>query len=405
MSGAILVGVLEGDIVNLVTTGTTGSFADKNIGTGKTVTTTGSVLAGTDAGNYTLTQPTLTADITLPTITISGVTANNKIYDGTTAVVLNTGSAVLVGVSGTDVVNLISTGATATFADKNAATSKPVATAGFVISGADAGNYTLIQPVLIADIQPKELSVRAHDLSKIYGNALTLTQQDITTTGLVSGDIAPVITISSEGAPASANAGKYPISVSGGVDSNYSFTYLEGVLTVDKADQVITFDEIPTGLRISQQYQLVATSSSGLPVSFESSDPTKASVNSYSVMIISQEGNFSIVARQAGDLNWNPAVDVIRSVESLPTFDNITSLFTPNNDGMNDYWYIPHLEDYGNIQVTVYNRYGQAVYRSDSYKNDWDGTWNGYPLPSATYYYIIKSSVKGVIKGVVNIVR
>ena len=405
MSGATLLGVLAGDIVNLDTTGTTGSFADKNIGTGKTVTTTGTVLTGTDAGNYTLTQPTLTADITLPTITVSGVTVNNKIYDGTTAAVLNTGSATLVGVSGTDVVNLISTDATATFVDKNAGTSKPVTTAGFVLSGADAANYTLIQPELSADIQPKELSVRAHDMSKTYGNALTLTQQDITTTGLVGGEIAPVYTISSEGAPASANAGKYPISVSGGVDSNYSFTYLEGVLTVDKADQVITFDEIPTGLRISQQYLLAASASSGLPVSYVSSDPTKASVSSSSMMIISQEGNFNIIASQAGDLNWNPAADVIRSVESLPTFDNITSLFTPNNDGMNDYWYIPHLEEYGNIQVTVYNRYGQAVYRSDSYKNDWDGTWNGYPLPSATYYYIIKSSMKGVIKGVVNIVR
>jgi gliding motility-associated-like protein len=249
------------------------------------------------------------------------------------------------------------------------------------------------------------LSVKAQDRSKVYGNALTLTQQDFTTTGLVSGDLAPVITISSDGTPASANAGKYPITVSGGVDSNYSFTYLPGVLTVEKADQVITFAEIPTGLRTSQHYQLVASASSGLPVSFEVSDPTKASVSSDAVMIISQEGNFIITASQEGDLNWNPAVDISRSAESLPTFDNITSLFTPNNDGMNDYWYIPHLEEYGNIQVTVYNRYGQAVYRSESYSNDWDGTWNGYPLPSATYYYIIKSSVRGVIKGVVNIVR
>lgn len=72
---------------------------------------------------------------------------------------------------------------------------------------------------------------------------------------------------------------------------------------------------------------------------------------------------------------------------------------------MNDYWYIPHLDQYGKLQVTVYNRFGQAVYRSDSYKNDWDGTWKGYPLPTATYYYIIKSSTKGFIKGVVNIVR
>jgi gliding motility-associated-like protein len=57
------------------------------------------------------------------------------------------------------------------------------------------------------------------------------------------------------------------------------------------------------------------------------------------------------------------------------------------------------------VQVTVYNRFGQAVYKSDDYANDWDGTWNGNPLPPASYYYIMKSSIKGTIKGVVNIIR
>ena len=79
--------------------------------------------------------------------------------------------------------------------------------------------------------------------------------------------------------------------------------------------------------------------------------------------------------------------------------------FTPNGDGINDYWKLPEIGTYGQVEVTVYNRYGQPVYRSDSYKNDWDGTWDGYPLPSASYYYIIKSAELGIIKGVVNIVR
>ena len=179
---------------------------------------------------------------------------------------------------------------------------------------------------------------------------------------------------------------------------------MEGVLTVNKADQVITFAQIPAGLRITDESQLDATASSGLPVSFEISNPNIASVNG-NTLIINQDGNFTITATQEGDQNWNPAQDVTQSLVTLPTFNNIMSLFTPNNDGVNDFWYIPDLEQYGKLQVTVYNRYGQAVYRSDGYKNDWDGTWNGYPLPSATYYYIIKSSLKGIIKGVVNIVR
>jgi gliding motility-associated-like protein len=401
---AILVGVLDGDIVNLVSAGATGSFADKNVGTAKVVSTSLFTLEGTDAGNYTLTQPTLAADITPAELTVSGVTANNKIYDGTTTAILNTGSATLMGVFGADDVNLISTGATATFNDKNAGIGKPVSTSGFTIAGTDISNYSLSQPALIADIQPKELTITANDLTKTYGEELTFAGTEFSITGLVQGDPIPPVTLTSSGAPASANAGTYGIIVSGGSDSNYNITYVEGVLTVNKADQIISFTEIPSGLRMTETYQLVATASSGLAVSFEVSDPNIVTLYG-TTLTINQDGNFTVTASQQGDQNWNPAPDVIQSVLALPTFDHISSLFTPNSDGMNDYWYIPDLVKYGKLQVTVYNRYGQAVYRSESYKNDWDGTWNGNPLPSATYYYIIKSSTKGIIKGVVNIVR
>jgi gliding motility-associated-like protein len=401
---AILAGVLDGDVVNLVSTGATGSFADKNVGTAKPVSTTGFTLDGADAVNYTLAQPSLAADITIASLTISGATANSKIYDGTITATLNTGGANLVGVAGTDIINLISTGATGTFPDKNVGTAKPVSTSGFAITGTSADNYILSQPALIADILVKDLTITANDLSKTYGTALTFAGTEFTITGLVQGDPVPGVSLTSTGAPASANSGTYAIIIFGGSDNNYRFIYVEGELTVNKADQIITFAQIPEGLRMTQEYELDATASSGLPVSFEISDPNIASLNG-NTLVINQDGNFTVTAMQEGDQNWNPAPVVIQSVVALPTFSNITSLFTPNNDGINDYWYIPDLQQYGKLQVTVYNRYGQAVYRSEGYKNNWDGTWNGNPLPSATYYYIIKSSEKGIIKGVVNIVR
>ena len=48
---------LGSDVVTLVTTGATGSFADKNVGTGKAVTASGYAINGTDAENYSLVQP------------------------------------------------------------------------------------------------------------------------------------------------------------------------------------------------------------------------------------------------------------------------------------------------------------------------------------------------------------
>jgi gliding motility-associated-like protein len=563
---AILSGVLGEDIVSLVSTNATGTFVNKNIGTGNQVLISGFALDGTDATNYTLPQIFSSANITKAGLTVSGVTAINKIYDGTTTAALNTGSATLIGVIGADVVALNSTGVTGYYANKNVGTSKIISTSGFALSGTDAVNYTLTQPALTADLSPKALTITANNLIKHYKTPLTFTGTEYTTAGIIPGDPVPVFTISSPGAVASADVGKYTIMVRGGSDYNYDYTYINGMLTVNKsmliaraedktkvygsdnpqlsitysgfyknedtsdlditpiattsalntsepgtyaiiltggsdnnydlnlvngnlniikapltitaddktkvygginpdlsitytgfvlrqdksvlnvlpvaetevnlesdvgdyeinvsgasasnysfiynkgtfnvakADQVITFAQIPDGLRMTQEYKLDASATSGLDISFEVSDPNLANLNG-NVLTVKKDGNLTIKAMQEGDHNWNAAPDTSQSIITLPTFDDISSLFTPNNDGMNDYWYIPDLEQYGKFQVKVYNRFGQTVYQSNAYKNDWDGTWNGYPLPSASYYYIIKSSTKGYLKGVVNIAR
>ena len=83
---ATLKGVETADTENvtLVTTGVSAAFNNKNAGTDKPVTLTGSyTLSGEKAGNYTVTQPTgLTATITPAPLTITGATVTAKTYDG-----------------------------------------------------------------------------------------------------------------------------------------------------------------------------------------------------------------------------------------------------------------------------------------------------------------------------------
>src|SRR6185369_1427532 len=106
-----LVGAIGGDAVSL--TGGTATFADKNVGAGKTVTLTGATLGGTDADNYVLDSvATTTASITALHIT-STFTASNKVYDGNTSAIVLTRS--LTGAIANDTVNL--TDGTATFSD------------------------------------------------------------------------------------------------------------------------------------------------------------------------------------------------------------------------------------------------------------------------------------------------
>src|SRR5262249_37908326 len=103
-SAAALSGVVSGDDVTLDADGAHGTFDTKNVGTGINVTVSGLALAGADAGNYILVQPSASADITAATLTVTGLTAANKTYDGTTAATLDTSAAALAGlVSGDDV--------------------------------------------------------------------------------------------------------------------------------------------------------------------------------------------------------------------------------------------------------------------------------------------------------------
>jgi gliding motility-associated-like protein len=98
-------------------------------------------------------------------------------------------------------------------------------------------------------------------------------------------------------------------------------------------------------------------------------------------------------------------------VTVLPYCLKVMDAFTPNGDGMNDRWIVTN--NGGNcveqVYATVFNRYGNVVYKNDNYQNNWDGTYNGKPVADATYYYVITYQLingkKVVLKGDVTILR
>ena len=92
--------------MTLVSTGATSTFADANAGSGKSVSISGLSLTGSAAGNYSLTQPTATANIASAGLTVTGITAASKVYDGTMNATINTSSASLNGVLPGDAVNV-----------------------------------------------------------------------------------------------------------------------------------------------------------------------------------------------------------------------------------------------------------------------------------------------------------
>ncbi|WP_246050808.1 YDG domain-containing protein [Asticcacaulis tiandongensis] len=212
---AALYGVLVGDDVTLDLSGATGFFADYNAEADKVVMASGFTLNGTEAANYYLIQPQgLKATINRAGLSVTGVTASNKIYDGTTDATLSLGSAGLSGVSGGDNVALSTTGASGNFIFSSAGSNISVNTSGFTLTGNDRNNYSLSQPSsLTADITPRALTLNLTGTpTKVY-NGLTnayINASHYELTGFIAGEGA-AITQTSQAHYASQNAGTHTI--------------------------------------------------------------------------------------------------------------------------------------------------------------------------------------------------
>ncbi|TFF40073.1 T9SS type B sorting domain-containing protein [Mucilaginibacter psychrotolerans] len=84
----------------------------------------------------------------------------------------------------------------------------------------------------------------------------------------------------------------------------------------------------------------------------------------------------------------------------------IPNTFTPNGDGVNDYWQIPVLKNYPNSTVSIFNRNGTLLYQSTGYSKPWDGTYQGSALSAGTYYYTIDThTFRSVLAGWVTILK
>ncbi len=84
----------------------------------------------------------------------------------------------------------------------------------------------------------------------------------------------------------------------------------------------------------------------------------------------------------------------------------IPNAFSPNGDGVNDYWEIKNLQTYKFAQVQVFDRNGMIVFLSEGQYQPWDGTFGRKPLPVGTYYYIVRTQKESPsISGSVTIIR
>ena len=106
----------------------------------------------------------------------------------------------------------------------------------------------------------------------------------------------------------------------------------------------------------------------------------------------------------------NGCVDTVTRDIIIPLI--IPTVFTPNGDGFNDKWRIVNIESYKKVHIEIYDRWGDMVFTYEgtgySYfdpKNQWDGTYNGKPLPVTSYVYIVIINDDKDYNGIVTILR
>ena len=301
-SGTPTFGTLyNGDTV----TGLTQAFASKNVlGTsGSTLMVTGYTINDGDGGkDYTVTTQDAPGTITPAALTITA-TSGTKVYDGTT-------SSSQTPTHGTLYSGDTVTGLTQAFTSKNVlgTSGSTLMVTGYTVNDGNGGrDYTVIAETATGTITPVRLTVRANNVSTLYGSPPALTD---TITGFVGGDNSSVVSgapIMATTAAAGANAGAYPITIAAGRLSatNYIFPaadLIAGTLTVTPAPLVIT--AVSTNMIAGQPVPTLTAVYSGFkngetPASF-TLPPILRSVVSPS----SAPGNYLITASGASSPNY-----------------------------------------------------------------------------------------------------
>jgi hypothetical protein len=239
----------------LVTVTGKGAFSQKNVGTNLNYSLSDLSLGGTDAGNYYLIGGSMASGsngvITAKPLTISGITAANKTYDGSRLAVVSTAGVTSSALQNGGMIagDQVIVNSTGTFNSKDVATAKTV-TLSSTYGGADAGNYQIADQIsTVANITPKALTITGTiATNRIYDGSAAAVIVPGSLSGLVD---AETLTTTASGIFDSPNAGTRSATASytlidgtnGGLAGNYSLENTTGLAaSISKAPLTVTAD-------------------------------------------------------------------------------------------------------------------------------------------------------------------
>ncbi|NMN02209.1 YDG domain-containing protein [Bifidobacterium panos] len=202
-------GKVAGDTVSATATG---AFPSANVGTHALALTLAP--SGTDAGNYeidtTASQASAQGVITQKTVKVSGITASNKTYDGSTNATLDVTGLTWDGIEEGDTLSLVAANVTGAFASKNASDTAQTVTIAYgegALGGTSAGNYTLAAAGNDGSQETTNATISKAALTFIWDYDATVPEYDgtshtptLTVTGAAPGEtVTPTVTYTKKG--------------------------------------------------------------------------------------------------------------------------------------------------------------------------------------------------------------
>jgi hypothetical protein len=200
-------------------------------------------------------------------------------------------------------------------------------------SGASNSNYSISYVDGTLTITPRTLYASVGNYERVYNEDNP--EFEVKYDGFVGNENEKVLitkATASTTATKTSDVGSYPINVTGGSADNYKFSYTSGTLTINKAEQTISWEQDLSNLKVGDQVELQAVASSGLPITYKMDSNDAAEIysagNNRTYLDCKAEGQFTIRATQEGNKNYysstriNKTVTIGNGESSVNSLDN-----------------------------------------------------------------------------------
>lgn len=211
--------------------------------------------------------------------------------------------------------------------------SSSVGTYPIKVSGASNSNYSISYVDGTLTITPRTLYASVGNYERVYNEDNP--EFEVKYDGFVGNENEKVLitkATASTTATKTSDVGSYPINVTGGSADNYKFSYTSGTLTINKAEQTISWEQDLSNLKVGDQVELQAVASSGLPITYKMDSNDAAEIysagNNRTYLDCKAEGQFTIRATQEGNKNYysstriNKTVTIGNGESSVKSLDN-----------------------------------------------------------------------------------